>query len=79
MDTVGDVIKRLQELDPDLPIMKSKDEEGNGFETLWRIQVEKYLKEDRSNTYDLSIVTERDIADGEYGDDPEIGEVVIIW
>lgn len=79
MDTVGDVVKRLLEFPQDLPIMKSKDEEGNGFTSIWCVQVEKYLADVGRNRYNLEIINQEDIDAGEYGDEPNVGEVVIIW
>lgn len=78
METVGEVIAALQKFDPDMPIMKSKDEEGNGFTQLWCIQREAYLIEDGRNRHSLEILNRSDIAAGEYEDDL-IGEVVILW
>lgn len=78
MDTVGEVIAALQKFDPDLPIMKADDEEGNGFSSLWCIQREAYLVEDGRNAHSLEILNRSDIAAGEYGDSL-IGEVVVLW
>jgi hypothetical protein len=79
MDTVADLIRSLQQMPQDLPVMKAKDEEGNGFSQIGRVQVEKYLADVPRNSYNLSIVNQQDIDGGEYGDNPEIGEVVILW
>lgn len=77
MKTVREVIEALQEFDPDLPIIKSKDEEGNGFDSIWCIQEEKFLK--GAGKWDMSPLHPDDIANGEYGDDPDLETKVVIW
>jgi hypothetical protein len=74
MDTVGDVVAKLLEFDQSLPIIKSKDEEGNGFHTIWCIQKEAFLARDPEYPLHPS-----DIAAGEYGEDPDVIEKVVIW
>lgn len=74
METVGDVRKALEAFPDDMPIIKSKDEEGNGFTTIWCIQREAFLRHDSEYPLHPS-----DIAAGEYGEDPELVTKVVIW
>jgi hypothetical protein len=73
VNTVGDVVARLLKFDQSMPIIKSKDEEGNGFATIWCIQEEKFVDGDE---YPASW---EDIENGEYGDDPQVETKVVIW
>jgi hypothetical protein len=77
MDTVGDVVTELLKFDQNLPIIKSKDEEGNGFDGIWCIQKEVFLK-DQAGKWD-SPLHPSDIAAGEYGEDPDVVTKVVIW
>tara|TARA_R110000782_G_scaffold184388_2_gene274642 strand:- start:14723 stop:14950 length:228 start_codon:yes stop_codon:yes gene_type:complete len=61
---VSQLIELLKLVPQDLEVIKSKDAEGNGYDTVYSVEVSLY--DDRD---ELHPIHEDDIADGEY--DPE--------
>jgi len=72
---VRELIEKLQELDPGMRVLVSCDEEGNKIDTLWTVGHEKILAGDP----EMNPLNQDDIRNGEYGDNPEIEEVVVLW
>lgn len=55
-------------------MVKSRDEEGNGFEEISSLEISPSIGEGR----DLDIVCKEDILAGEY-DDCQVTDVICIW
>jgi len=68
---VRDLIEELQKVDPDLIVIMSKDEEGNGFKSLAVAQEDYAYKEG----YGWEVVAPEDVE--EYED--VISPVVCLW
>lgn len=58
----------------DLLMVKSRDEEGNGFEEISSLEISGSIGEGR----DLDLVCEEDVLDGEY-DNCQVTDVICIW
>lgn len=72
---VRELIEKLQELNPGARVIVAADPEGNSFDTLWNVQESHILTGDQ----DLQPLHPRDLAAGEYGDNPDTEEVVVLW
>jgi hypothetical protein len=69
--TVGDLIERLQTLDPDMEVWKSADDEGNDFGP-----VSIAVVENAAHSCELSLIDADDLA-GWLPD--EYRQVVVLW
>lgn len=52
MMTVRELISALQLLDPELPVLKSRDAEGNGYEFLYCVDDDSYVEKDTTYSCD---------------------------
>lgn len=68
---VRDLIKKLSALDPDLPVLLSEDEEGNGFLPLDEVEYSGAIEWD----YEWQVLHPND--EDEYTD--ELVRVVVLW
>lgn len=69
---VSELIEKLQELDPELKIYLSKDEEGNGFSTLVDVEESFFYTDD----YESRPIHPDDLP--EY-DDYKLFKAVVLW
>lgn len=60
---VRDLIAELQKLDPELLVIKQKDDEGNGFHKLYAVDDEAYIRTIDLDEYHLEVMAEDDIVD----------------
>jgi hypothetical protein len=82
MKTVGQLVKELQELDQDLPVVLSSDPEGNGFHFLSEVGAPYYVDQHdlRQGYYIDGIVGEQDLEDEDEDYDRDgYGAVVVLW
>lgn len=72
--TVAELIERLQQLDPALPVILAKDGEGNGFSPACEVAVDMYVAE---TTWSGYMVDQG--ADEDTEEDDEANPVAVIW
>lgn len=69
---VSELIEKLNEFDPDLEVIKSKDEEGNDFYDLWAIQKEYWVP-------DWGVIAPEDVKEYTEEHPSPVKEKVVIW
>lgn len=68
---IKELIEELSKLDPELPVIVARDQEGNGFSELGCIEVSKYTED----SYDQVEVHHPD----DWDDNPESKACLVIW
>ena len=75
MDTVADLIRALQAMPQDAVPYMATDDEGNSFSQVYSVQKAETLGE----RDEYQPIHPDDLANGEYGDNPETTTAVYIW
>jgi len=78
MKTVGQLINELQALDPSLPVLQSRDPEGNGFHKFDEVGLHLIDPTELAEYWIESVTSEDEVR--QYDDDPdEYTKVVVLW
>lgn len=67
MMKVKDLIEQLQQFDPELIVVKSKDDEGNSFHKLWSVDDRGFILTESLDKFYLEVLDEESVID-EYSD-----------
>jgi hypothetical protein len=70
------LIQKLQRLDPDLPVVLSKDEEGNGYHHLYNVYEGYYAYSIQD--WELELVHREDFSEVGLEDSDRLDEVVVL-
>ncbi len=76
---VRELIEQLSQLDPELPVVKQKDAEGNGYHHLDGVDDDGFvLTEELTQQYSLEVLTKEDCEDMGY-EPSEVTQVCVLW
>lgn len=74
---VRELIAELQKLDPELMVIKQKDDEGNGYHKMYVVDDDAYIENDSFDQYYLEVLSTEDLEDYEY-DPADYTQVCVI-
>lgn len=70
--TIKELKDKISHLDDNLEVYIARDEEGNGFSSLYSVETEHIYNDD----YDIEVIHEDNLED--YGDD-HVKEGIVLW
>lgn len=73
---VRELIAQLQKLDPELEVIKQKDDEGNDFHRLHTVDDDGYIEKAYLNDYHLEVLYKKDVEENIRDYDNELGDYV---
>lgn len=73
---VKDLIKELEKVDPELEVLKAKDDEGNGFHYIEVLDDDSYVPLNEVGNYTIDTVYDLDYVEDELD---EYKKFVILW